>query len=44
VRRAGALAIGALTLSGCATVTLGVHQPFSDRFLADRRAGKPIHR
>jgi len=28
VLRAGALAVGALTLSGCATVTLGVHEPF----------------
>jgi hypothetical protein len=28
VRRASALAVGALTLSGCATVVLGVHQPF----------------
>lgn len=26
--RAGALAAGALTLAGCATVTLGVHEPF----------------
>jgi hypothetical protein len=27
-RRAGALAVGALTLSGCATAVLGVHEPF----------------
>jgi hypothetical protein len=26
--RSSALAVGALTLSGCATVVLGVHQPF----------------
>ena len=28
VRRAGALAVGALTLAGCATVVLGAHEPF----------------